>query len=1476
MRTHLPYKNIILLLSICLSGIPLKAQPHCKLGWQVQPYFCNMDSLILTAYAFGGADPYTYLWNTGETTVSIFALNSSGATYSVTVTGENGCTAAGSITLGINVDPYINSNTTTQCENFPIYLDAVFPFLVLAPEGVSYLWSTGATTYNITVYDPGTYTVTFTDPANGCTFTASQTVNFIPAPDPVITGPTEICGGQSITLTASGGPFLDYLWLPGGQETESITVNSPGTYIVQVLGSNFCYGYDTITITNGADITLTGVATPNSSCSNPNGSIDLSVNPPGSYTYAWSNNATTQDINNLTPGTYTVSVSSGGCTLSEEFVVVDNTIQPEASLLASPATCGLNNGGVTTTISPAGTYTYAWSNGAGTMNLSNIPGGSYSLTVTSSSGCTGVATIDVPDAVFIPAITGVAAANTSCISPNGSIAVTVTPAGTYSFLWSNGSTAEDLINLAAGSYTLTVTAGLTCSATADFMVEDQAGMPAIQSVISPDTCGMSAGSIELQISGSQAPYSLLWSNGATTSSLPNLSQGTYTVTVTGSNGCSTATSLDVPNEEIPIVLQELVTPNTSCTQSNGAIDISVSPTLSYLYHWSTGATTEDLFNIPAGDYTVTVTFGTCLETAAYTVVNSNIPFTISGISSANTSCINANGSIDVSVTPPGAYSFLWSNGMPTEDLQGLVPGAYTITVTNPEGCSLSSTYQVGDQIVLPVLTAMVSDNMSCTAPTGSIDVTVHPAGSYSYAWSNGSMAEDLTGLEAGIYTVMATDQSGCTTQQSFTVISTAQPPVFSAQITNDVCGGETGSIDLTASPSGCQYVWSSGQTDEDLSDIPEGQYAITVTSPNGCLAADTFTVANVNLNFSITSTITPDTSCLLPAGSIDLMISPAGSYQFNWSTGQVTEDLSGLPSGHYSVTVTDQANCLASLDMTVVDSTTNPVVTATLAGTTCQQPVGQIDLQVIPSAGNSFTWSNGATTEDIAGLSAGIYTVTVSGANGCETYASYELDDHSTSFSITATVEPNTSCLVADGSITLSLTPQGPYFYQWADGSQTSAIHSLMAGQYSVVITDTAGCAKQDTFWVEDQRVYPQVTLMPLPATCGHQNGSVNSTVTGTNGNLYLWSNGMAQPDLTDLPAGLYTVTVTGDNGCTATCSTEINNINSNFTITGITTGDSSCLNGTGTIDLTVLPAGTYSYSWSNGSQSEDLSGLVSGILEVTVTDQAQCSSTQVFAIENNSIPPTLTAEVKQGACGMPNGSIDLSVSPPAAYAYTWSDGSVTEDLHDLIPGIYTVTVTDRQGCTGSFTSAIANSNPLALSMVLDMSVAEVTGTVYCALTINRPETDIASTRWTPLAAATCQDSVCLEQEFHLNGRNEITVTVTDIFGCMAEARTVVDIRPAYRVYIPNVFTPNADGTNDRFTVYGNEEIEEIVLLQIYDRWGDQVFVKETFPPNDPAFGWDGMYHGQWMNPAVFAYRAVVRYTSGEEHAFRGDVTLVR
>ncbi|HJW28071.1 MAG TPA: gliding motility-associated C-terminal domain-containing protein, partial [Saprospiraceae bacterium] len=202
--------------------------------------------------------------------------------------------------------------------------------------------------------------------------------------------------------------------------------------------------------------------------------------------------------------------------------------------------------------------------------------------------------------------------------------------------------------------------------------------------------------------------------------------------------------------------------------------------------------------------------------------------------------------------------------------------------------------------------------------------------------------------------------------------------------------------------------------------------------------------------------------------------------------------------------------------------------------------------------------------------------------------------------------------------------------------------------------------------------------------------------------------------------------------------------------------------------------------------------------------------------------------------------------------------------------------VTAQNGCSVSKDILVPGTAEVVVKIDADLSSLDVNGMVKCSLTLNIPIADIDSIIWISNIQMSCVQLKCLEQEFTLSGKTEIEVRVVDIHGCSGQAFLVLDLSRDPSVYIPNVFSPNGDGTNDQFTLFTNDQVREIALLEIFDRWGDLVFANSKFPPNEPDYGWDGYYHSQLMNPDVFAYRAVVLLLDGSERAYHGDVTLIR
>jgi gliding motility-associated-like protein len=218
----------------------------------------------------------------------------------------------------------------------------------------------------------------------------------------------------------------------------------------------------------------------------------------------------------------------------------------------------------------------------------------------------------------------------------------------------------------------------------------------------------------------------------------------------------------------------------------------------------------------------------------------------------------------------------------------------------------------------------------------------------------------------------------------------------------------------------------------------------------------------------------------------------------------------------------------------------------------------------------------------------------------------------------------------------------------------------------------------------------------------------------------------------------------------------------------------------------------------------------------------------------------------------------------------------VTEDLIDILPGQYAVTITGQNGCIWSSTFQVDGSLPLQINLVTNVAQTG-TGYVTITATLNVSLQSIDTIIWLPAELFNCNGAWCLEQTIpRPDTRTEIKVFAVDTNGCMAQAALFLESIADPEVYIPNVFSPNGDGINDRFTVFGNPDVDFIEEMQIFDRWGNQVFIATEFPPNEEYYGWDGTFRHEPMNPAVFVYWARVRFADGKTGSFKGDVTLVR
>ncbi|MEZ4893194.1 MAG: SprB repeat-containing protein, partial [Saprospiraceae bacterium] len=407
----------------------------------------------------------------------------------------------------------------------------------------TYAWSEWRfTTQDISNLLAGTYTVTVTD-NNGCTKSLTATVNNLDGPTLSETHVDVLCHGGndgSINLSVSGGtsPYT-YNW-SNGATTPDIGNLTAGNYCVTVTDANTCTATICVTISEPPALNLTKTKVDVSCFGGSDGSIDLTVSGGTSpYTYAWSNGATTEDISNLSVGTYTVTVTDNhGCVKTTSMTINQPTDLSLSKTKVNVSCYGGSDGSIDLSVS-GGTspYSYNWSNGATTQDISNLSAGTYTVTVTDNHGCTKStsATITEPSELSLSKTV----VDATCGLSNGSIDLTVS-GGTnpYSYAWSNGATTQDVSNLLAGTYTVTVTDNNGCTKSLTATVNNLDGPTLSETHVDVLCHGGNNGSINLSVSGGTSPYSYNWSNGASTQDIGNLTAGNYCVTVTDANTCT--------------------------------------------------------------------------------------------------------------------------------------------------------------------------------------------------------------------------------------------------------------------------------------------------------------------------------------------------------------------------------------------------------------------------------------------------------------------------------------------------------------------------------------------------------------------------------------------------------------------------------------------------------------------------------------------------------------------------------------------------------------------------------------------------------------------------------------------------------------------------------------------------------------------------------------------------------------------------
>lgn len=1197
----------------------------------------NNGALNLTVT--GGTAPFTYAWDSGQTSQDI--LNLTAGAYRVVITDKNGCTR-------------VDTATVTQPASFFLYgvhtdvkcfggSDGTITLLTVRGGTAPYtfLWSNGATTRNLTNLTANTYTVTVTD-ALGCSVLGSNKIIQPEALSVEITSNDVTCpdgsSGTLVSVITGGVKPYRYEWR---NADNAIISTAPGafglpigTYTLTVKDSNDCQKQSAPIIINQPSSISANYASTNVSCFGRNdGTISVSANGgTGSLTYTWSDGGTGANRTGLSAGTYSVDVQdANGCKITIGNIVITEPPALQANGTATQVSCfNATDGRINLTVT-GGTlpYNFGWSNGSSTEDPQNLAAGTYNVEVRDAKGCKVNTSEEVtqPDSLAL----SLTKQNTGCAgAATGSIALSVT-GGTlpYSYQWSNGSTNQNIFSLLSGTYSIIVTDKNGCKANGEVVISQPDPLKATAASLSVNCFGGTDGSVNLSLSGGTLPYSFVWSNGATTEDIAAVPAGNYTVTAKDFNQCEVRVSVTVSQPD-SLHLSFTKTDAQCRAKNNGTISLSVSGGIKpYLYAWSNGATTSDIRDLEAGTYTVTVTDSNqCQKQLSIVITEPDSLHIESQLTQVN--CFGgSDGKIDISVlggTQP--YTYDWSNSATSQDIVNLKAGIYNVNVQDAQGCRQSLNFEIKQPDALKI--NALSEAVLCKGnANGKIDVSVTGGVSpYQFTWAHGPVTKDVTGLTAGIYTVTGKDFNGCQTTIQ-TTVSEPDSLQISAKSLPIPCKGGTTDVDVTVNGG---------------------------TRP----------------------------------------------YAYQWSNGQQTEDLLGAKAGSYTLTVTDSNQCARTLSV-VLTEPDSMKLSFTQQNVACKDgTTGSIDLTV--SGGTlpySYVWSNGAVMQDIDHLKAGTYFVKVKDANGCADSLQIVISQPDL---LTVNQVANDVKCKGDNSGAIDIQVTGgtqPYLYAWSNNATTQDLTNLSGGVYILNLTDKEGCAAEIRVVIGEPDSL-KLSLTPDNVDCnGLSSGTILSTVSGgLKPYSYSWSNGSTLPNVFGLPAGNYTLTVMDSNNCVISASTTLGEpakLAPNAELVQV-----SCFGGSdGSIDFNILGGtGTYTYEWSNGMKTQDISNLKAGVYHLSVKDGNNCVLETSFTITEPSNPLTLTLTATPPTChDAANGSISLSVSGGTnPYKISWSTGVNTQSLTNLSGGMYKVAVTDEKGC--SSTDSIVINNPPKIGLI--------------------------------------------------------------------------------------------------------------------------------------------------------------------------------
>lgn len=1464
---------------------------------------CGQQTITLVA---SGANTYT--WNTSSTATSFTANPSTNTTYSLIGTAANGCTNTAQSTVTVNPIPTFtlnSSNTNTICFGQSTVLTAT-------GTATSYTWSPGGVANSLTVSPAGTtvYNVTGVN-AEGCTRVVTTTLTVNPLPS-VTASSITICNGKTGTLTASGAST--YTWSTGSTAS-STTVNPSSTTSYTVAGTS------TLNCTNSAIVQVSVNPLPTVSINSGSAiticnTQSITLTGGGATTYTWNTGSTSNNIaiSPTTTTTYSlIGAASTGCTNTAISIV---TVNPLPNITAS----GTNTicPGAFTTLTGSNGNTYTWTPGGSispSIAVSPTINTTYTVTGTDANGCrnTAVRTVSVNSTPTI-------SVNSMTICNGTSALLTATSSAT-SYSWNTGASSSSITPspTISTNYTVTGTAANTCTNYAIAQV----------TVVNLPNVAASSGTICLNrtytLTGTGA-NTYTWSTGQNGTSITVTPTTTtiYTISGTAVSTCSNINTVTVTVNPLPQVTTTPTIAQSNCASPTGSITgITASGTPSLSPVWTTTAgiisTTWDLTNIPAQTYNLQITDGNgCVNNYAYNVTNPGAPAAPTVSATSNAVC--TGGNINLFATGSSGVTYNWSSSTgysssvqnPTiTNVTSAQSGTYAVS-TSSAGCTGAATSIVITVNPLPNPSAVASQTAYCEGNSiylsGSSATTYTWTGPGSFSANTQTTSIISSSLSsAGVYTFSVTDANGCVNSNTVNITINTNPVITATANPSFICVGET--ISLTAN-GGNSYSWNGpasytsavqSPSITNASTLNAGNYTVVVTGVNTCTSSAVTTVS-VNSLPTFTSGVNASNICYgnaiqFNAGSSANTYSWEGPNSFSVTNNASPSIANADPShsGTYTVTA-GGGSCSASQTITV---NVYPQIILNASATSTNICDGN-DVQLLGSSANTYTWTGPGSYSSnnqnplITGANtsaSGTYTFAITDANNCSSSTTLAIIVNANP---TATAAANPSA-ICDGQ-TINLSAGGGTNYSWSgpngysNSSQISNISnagSVYSGEYTVTVTDANNCSST---------ALATVTVNALPSYTWAANANnvcyggtilleasvAPFTFVWTGPNAYN-ANGASQviANVTNANSGIYTVTAT-DANCSQSQTVAVN-VYSQIIMNASASSNIVCDGNT--IDLLGSGGGNYSWSGPNGfgsinqnPQIINATSNASGVYSLTVTDIiTTCTEMDTVLIVVAPTPSLITSNNSSTCFGE---AMTLSADFGPGVTVNWYNDATLTNLVQANSTSYQPNLTSQGTYTYYAQGVIGTCASVAQTITAQYTniQADATADVYSGfspLTVNFSNNSTGvdafdNFNWN-FGDGTTSSTFNANHVFTEEGIYNVVLIINESnSGCSDTANVSIKVEEDVVIIVPNVFTPNDDGTNDLFyiSVKGAKSAEGF----IYNRWGQQLYNWDVL-----NISWDGKAsNGEVCPDATYYYLIKVMDKKGKEHLFPGYVLIIR